>query len=117
MQRLSAEDLAQLPLRADVALAARCARRAEPAYRPPAWVPDPERLVRAVRAAIRGAEDFATAGTAPNLTTVGAVHAAISDGGRSLFAAKAASYALYAALAGASDPAGRTANAALAVQA
>jgi hypothetical protein len=56
---LSTEDLKKLPLRAIVALAARCARRVESLSLPPDGHPDLDRCRTAVDGAIRLAEDFA----------------------------------------------------------
>ena len=56
---ISTEDLKKLPLRAIVALAARCARRVESLSRPPDGHPDRDRCRTAIDGAIRLAEDFA----------------------------------------------------------
>jgi hypothetical protein len=56
---VSTEDLKKLPLRAIVALAARCARRVEPLSRLPDGHPDMDRCRTAVDGAIRLAEEFA----------------------------------------------------------
>lgn len=56
---ISIDDLKRLPLRAIVALAARCARRVESLGFPPDGHPDGERCRTAIDGAIRLAEDFA----------------------------------------------------------
>jgi hypothetical protein len=56
---LSTEDLQKLPLRAIIALAARCARRVESLSLLPDGHPDMDRCRTAIDAAIRLAEDFA----------------------------------------------------------
>src|SRR6516225_2481028 len=56
---LSTEDLKKLPLRAIVALAARCARRVETLALPPDGHPDLERCRAAIYGAIGLAEDVA----------------------------------------------------------
>src|SRR3954447_8415321 len=53
------EDLKKLPLRAIVALAARCSRRVEQLVTLPDEHPDHERCSSAVRNALKTAEDFA----------------------------------------------------------
>src|SRR5271155_2183954 len=58
---LSTEDLKKLPLRAIVALAARCARRVESLSLLPDGHPDMDRCRTAVDGAMRLAEDFARA--------------------------------------------------------
>src|SRR5262249_46150804 len=55
----TAEDLKKLPLRAIVALAARCARRAEHLARLPEGHPEHERCRTVASGAIRMVEDFA----------------------------------------------------------
>jgi hypothetical protein len=67
---LSTEDLKKLPLRAIVALAARCARRVESLSRPPHDHPDRDRCRTAVDGAIRLAEDFARGSPCPAVPTV-----------------------------------------------
>jgi hypothetical protein len=57
---ISTEDLKKLPLRAIVALAARCARRVESLSLLPDGHPDLDRCRTAVDSAIRLAEDFAS---------------------------------------------------------
>ena len=56
---ISTEDLKKLPLRAIVALAARCVRRVQSLCLPPDDHPDMDRCRTAVDGAIRLAEDFA----------------------------------------------------------
>ena len=56
---ISTEDLKKLPLRAIVALAARCARRVESLSLPPDGHPDGDRCRTAIDGAIRLAEHFA----------------------------------------------------------
>ena len=56
---LSTEDLKKLPLRAIVALGARCARRVEQRARPPDDHPEKERCRSALANAVRLAENFA----------------------------------------------------------
>ena len=56
---ISTEDLKKLPLRAIVALAARCARRVESLSLLPDGHPDRDRCRTAIDGAIRLAEDFA----------------------------------------------------------
>src|SRR5512135_3520531 len=57
--RYTAEDLKKLPLRAIVAFAARCARRAEPIAQLPAGHPQQEARRLAIDDAIRLAEEIA----------------------------------------------------------
>jgi hypothetical protein len=59
------EHLKQLPLRAIVAFAARCARRVQALAQLPEGHPERERLQDAVEAALRMAEGFASGSTAP----------------------------------------------------
>jgi PTS system nitrogen regulatory IIA component len=54
----SLDELKQLPLRAVVALAARCARRVQPFFKLPDDHPEKQRHVAAVERAIRTAEEF-----------------------------------------------------------
>lgn len=61
------EDLKKLPLRAIVALAARCARRVEPLALLPDDHPEKARSRTAVANAIRLAEDFANGSPGPSL--------------------------------------------------
>jgi len=61
----SVEHLKQLPLRAIVAFAARCARRVEDLAQLPEGHPEREGRRKAVEAALRMAEDFARGSTAP----------------------------------------------------
>jgi hypothetical protein len=64
------EDLKKLPLRAIVALGARCARRVEHMALPPDDHPENERCRAAVGAALRMAEDFARGLPCPSLESV-----------------------------------------------
>jgi hypothetical protein len=64
------EDLKRLPLRAIVALAARCARRVEPLALLPDDHPDKARCQAAVANAIRLAEDFANGSPCSSLESV-----------------------------------------------
>ena len=64
------EDLKKLPLRAIVALSARCARRVEHQARLPDDHPENERCRSAVANAIRLAEDFAKGLSCPSLESV-----------------------------------------------
>jgi hypothetical protein len=64
------EDLKKLPLRAIVALSARCARRVEQQARLPDDHPEKERCVAAVANAIRLAEDFAKGSPCSSLESV-----------------------------------------------
>jgi hypothetical protein len=65
--RYTADDLKKLPLRAIVALAARCARRVEPLALLPDDHPERENLRAAVAEAIRVAEDFARGRPCPTV--------------------------------------------------
>ena len=56
----NATDLKQLPLRALVAYAARCARRVQSLYAPPEGHPEAADCQAALEAAIRVAEQFAS---------------------------------------------------------
>jgi hypothetical protein len=67
---ISTEDLKKLPLRAIVALAARCARRVESLSRPPDDHPDRDRCRTAIDGAIRLAEDFARGSSSRDVPTV-----------------------------------------------
>jgi hypothetical protein len=67
---LSTEDLKKLPLRAIVALAARCARRVESLSLLPDDHPERDRCRTAIDGAIRLAEDFARGSSSPDLPTV-----------------------------------------------
>jgi hypothetical protein len=67
--RYTADDLKKLPLRAIVALAARCARRVEPLTLLPDDRPEKENLRSAVAEAIRVAEDFARGRPCPTIET------------------------------------------------
>jgi hypothetical protein len=64
------EDLEKLPLRAIVALAARCARRVEPLAMLPDGQPGKERRRLAAASAIRLAEDFAKGQPCPSADSV-----------------------------------------------
>ena len=67
---MSTEDLKKLPLRAIVALAARCARRVESLSLVPDGHPDRERCRTAIDGAIRLAEDFARGSPCRDVPTV-----------------------------------------------
>jgi hypothetical protein len=67
---ISTEDLKKLPLRAIVALAARCARRVESLSRPPDDHLDRDRCRTAIDGALRLAEDFARGSPCPAVPTV-----------------------------------------------
>ena len=67
---VSTEDLKKLPLRAIVALTARCARRVESLSLLPDGHPDMDRCRTAVSAAIRLAEDFARGSSSRDVPTV-----------------------------------------------
>ena len=64
------DDLKRLPLRAIVTLAARCARRVQHLARLPDDLPEKERCLSAVEAAIRLAEDFAKGLPVPSVEAV-----------------------------------------------
>ncbi len=93
----SQDELKQLPLRALVALAARCARRVQPFFTFPDDHPEKQRHVAAVELAIRTAEEFAkgipvTAPDAARAASDAAASASIN-----YFAARVASLSLGAA--------------------
>ena len=67
---ISTEDLKKLPLRAIVALAARCARRVESLSLLPDAHPDRDRCRTAIDGAIRLAEDFARGSPCRDVPTV-----------------------------------------------
>jgi hypothetical protein len=67
---ISTEDLKKLPLRAIVALAARCARRVESLSRPPDDHPDRDRCRTAIDGALRLAEDIARGSPCPAVPPV-----------------------------------------------
>ena len=67
---LSTEDLKKLPLRAIVALVARCARRVESLSLLPDGHPDRDRCRTAIDGAIRLAEDFASGSPCPAVPSV-----------------------------------------------
>jgi hypothetical protein len=67
---VSTEDLKKLPLRAIVALAARCARRVESLSLLPDGHPDMDRCRTAIDGAIRLAEDFARGSPCPAVRPV-----------------------------------------------
>jgi mannitol/fructose-specific phosphotransferase system IIA component (Ntr-type) len=87
----SQDELKQLPLRALVALAARCARRVQPFFTLPDDHPEKQRYVAAVERAIRTAEEFARG------IPVAAPDAARAASNYRGFAATAASAAAWAA--------------------
>ncbi len=85
------EHLKQLPLRAIVAFAARCARRVQPLALLPEGHPERERLHDAMEAALRITEEFAGGSTAPiPESAVAALDASRSAAGASLRSAEAA---------------------------
>jgi hypothetical protein len=87
------EDLKKLPLRAIVALAARCARRVEHLAQLPEGHPEHERRRAAVDAAIRMAEDFSSGSPCTSAeSVVQALDASrgVAGGGRSCESAAAA---------------------------
>jgi hypothetical protein len=87
-------ELAQLPLWALVAYAARCARRVQPFFTLPDDHPEKQTHMAAVEGAIRTAEDFARGIPVADADTWGSgpMHAAYAAGGPN-----AAAYAAYAA--------------------
>ncbi len=99
----TAEHLKQLPLRAIVAFAARCARRVEDLAQLPDGNPEREKRRNAVEAALRMAEQFAAGSVAPpEDSVVAAVDAIRTESGGSVSsrnAAAAAAEAAHAALA------------------
>ena len=90
-----AEHLRQLPLRAIVAFAARCARRVEPLAQLPDGHPERDRRRDAVKAALGMAEGFANGSTAP---PEGSVLEAI-DASRAVAGAEVANASAVAAVA------------------
>ncbi|HEY2157632.1 MAG TPA: hypothetical protein VGH33_18530 [Isosphaeraceae bacterium] len=92
------EHLKQLPLRAIVAFAARCARRIEPLAQRPEGDPERESRGVAIEAALRMAEDFAGGtGAAPDPSVVEAIDAIAAAPGGSLGSRGAAAAATWAA--------------------
>jgi hypothetical protein len=65
LPNLTVDDLKQLPLQAQVAFAARCARRVQNLAQLPEGHPGRERLQNAVEAALAAAEAYASGSTAP----------------------------------------------------
>src|SRR5205823_7648342 len=92
----------ELPLRASVAFAARCARRIEPFAQLPQGNPQRESRREAIEAALRMAESFARGTDAPPDESVVAAVDAIRDVGGELAAVAAASAIAQAAHAAAS---------------
>lgn len=100
------EELKLLPLRALVAHAARCARRAEALYLLPSGHPDTEGNRRAIHEAIQFAEDFASGGVidimpaflaAKRAERAAEAAKAVPDAIHSMFSAYSACYAAWAA--------------------
>ena len=88
------EHLKVLPLRAIVAFAARCARRAEPLAQLPEGNPQRETRRKAIEAALRIAETFAMGtGAPPDESVIAAIDASRDDGGEPAAAAAASAVA------------------------